>query len=581
MSSFRRAHLVLWLAGAGGIFASSPAPVAAELPRIAVFAGPTATILNTDPPVTSRKAREKYGLPPLRDWFGKPVTVDTLYYQRLAAPVTVYVEQFSAHPLEGDAAELFARPDGYMDAQNTFHRERRAPSDRPVYEIQLRPEDGLYPLPYMARRADGSAWDGFDGADGGVRQTFYPDASRLIEELERTASVLNGNISGRARFSFFRPLPPGGYTKGLAASQRTDSGPGDIPPETPGVNFFPYGYTNTNPPRAMLASLTNDVQQTLSSGDFRGAIWLEGSPRVEDTLYWLSLVIDSNCLIAGTAAQRPNHRLSADGYQNLVDAVDVVLSDVWRDEAGRNRTGAVLVMDQQIFTAREAIKTAARPGGFAGAGGHGGIIGTTAGPQLTFIPNRRHGSESEVNYSRLPAAVPGLSSDDAGRISPTTVAVKDPAGLLRGEAVPAVELLDLNDWMTAGSDPQNPVTAKAGALVRRLLAESELAGVVAESVQGGHFDAAESAVLERLALQGLPVVKTFRGATAGFVYPNPGNLLIEGSNLPANKARILLMACLWRFGCPPPAANPDRPTSEEKAAIRAHLAKFQAVFDTH
>ena len=34
-----------------------------EKPRIAVFSGPTATIQNTEPLVTSNKAREKYGLP--------------------------------------------------------------------------------------------------------------------------------------------------------------------------------------------------------------------------------------------------------------------------------------------------------------------------------------------------------------------------------------------------------------------------------------------------------------------------------------------------------------------------------------
>jgi L-asparaginase len=97
---------------------TAPAEQSVGLPAIAVFAGPTATILNTDPPVTSRKAREKYGLPPLHDWFGQPVVTDTLYFQRLAAPVTVYIEQFTAHPLERDAAGLFAPPDGYLDAQD-------------------------------------------------------------------------------------------------------------------------------------------------------------------------------------------------------------------------------------------------------------------------------------------------------------------------------------------------------------------------------------------------------------------------------------------------------------------------------
>jgi hypothetical protein len=81
-------------------------------PRIAVFSGPTATIQNTEPLVTSNKAREKYGLPARSHADGSPIRFDVLRPQRLAAPVTVYIEQFSAHPLERDFAELYAPPDG-------------------------------------------------------------------------------------------------------------------------------------------------------------------------------------------------------------------------------------------------------------------------------------------------------------------------------------------------------------------------------------------------------------------------------------------------------------------------------------
>ena len=86
-------------------------------PRIAHIAGSSATIANTAPLVTSNKARQKHGLPLLRDAHGAPLRFDALRPQRLAAPVTLYVEQFSAHPLERDAAELYAPPDGYLDAR--------------------------------------------------------------------------------------------------------------------------------------------------------------------------------------------------------------------------------------------------------------------------------------------------------------------------------------------------------------------------------------------------------------------------------------------------------------------------------
>jgi L-asparaginase len=82
--------------------------------RIAHLTGPTATIQNTPPLVTSNKARAKHGLPLLKDADGKPLRYDALRPQRLAAPAKVYVEQFSAHPLESDVAELYGRPDGYI-----------------------------------------------------------------------------------------------------------------------------------------------------------------------------------------------------------------------------------------------------------------------------------------------------------------------------------------------------------------------------------------------------------------------------------------------------------------------------------
>ena len=74
--------------------------------RIAHLAGPNATIQNTPPLVTSNKAGAKHNLPLMTNPDGAPARFDVLRPQRLAAPVTVYVEQFSAHPLEADAAEL-------------------------------------------------------------------------------------------------------------------------------------------------------------------------------------------------------------------------------------------------------------------------------------------------------------------------------------------------------------------------------------------------------------------------------------------------------------------------------------------
>jgi L-asparaginase len=74
---------------------------------------------------------------------------------------------------------------------------------------------------------------------------------------------------------------------------------------------------------------------------------------------------------------------------------------------------------------------------------------------------------------------------------------------------------------------------------------------------------------------GLPVVRVGRGNTEGFV-PLHDPDFIGGSNLTATKARLLLMACLMKFGSLPAAADPDHPTPAETAAIREKVAAYQA-----
>ena len=328
---------------------------------IAHFAGPNATILNSPPLVTCNKARRKYGLPVVTNPDGTPARFDVLRPQRLAAPATVYVEQFTAHPLERDAADLYGPPDGYLDAQGRFHNERQSPADKAVYEIELRPEDGPYPLPYMARQADLRAWEEECAEPGApahrARQVFHPDGARIFEEIDRLGISDKGwgnLISSRVDVDFYRALPPAGYTKGLAAVERTDIGEGDVTPEVRGRHFFPYKpyHLDAHETRGSLAHLTNVVQRVLASGKYHGAIWTQGSPRIEETIYWLNLLLDCTVPLCGNAAQRPHGQVSDDGAKNLIDSVDYILSRVWADAAGRNRAGTVLIQEPPAMCRR-------------------------------------------------------------------------------------------------------------------------------------------------------------------------------------------------------------------------------------
>jgi L-asparaginase len=85
--------------------------------------------------------------------------------------------------------------------------------------------------------------------------------------------------------------------------------------------------------------------------------------------------------------------------------------------------------------------------------------------------------------------------------------------------------------------------------------------------------------IERAVFSGLPVVRVGRGAPEGFA--DPTAIFISGSNLTAIKARLLLMACLMKFGSLPPACDPGNPTARERASIEAAVEAYQQVFDTH
>lgn len=560
--------------------------------RIAHLAGPNATIQNTPPLVTSNKARAAHGLPLLTDVEGKPSRFDPLRPQKLAAPVTVYVEQFSAHPLEKDVAELYAPADGYLDAAGNFSTERTSPDDRPVYKVEIGPEDGYYPLPYMARQADGSAWE-TDGttmrADRAhSRQPFMPDGARTFEEVDRLGvdSLGIGNtISNVADVDFFRLAPSAGYTKGLPAAERTDMGEGDIAPEVAGANFFPYrpAHLNQSPPRMTLARITNMAQTILSSGDYDGAIWTQGSPRVEETVYWFSLALDVTVPVVGNASQRYHGQISNDGPKNLADSVDWLSSKVWADEHGRNRVGVVMVQDQRVFAAREVTKVDARPGGYAVAGGHGGILGAGGGGTgsvLRYVPATKHTWQSEVNVSKLPSSVTGIRLGESG-IETLDVAVKDAAGAILETAIPKVSIVKdasyiEDDWT---SDPAQEVDTIA--FMDYKLKHAPLSGFVLEGLNpyGKAAATSKSRILLRAVFSGFPVVNVGRGTTEGFAIR--GGPFIAGSNLTSVKARILLMLCIMKFGMLPPAKDPLKPTREEMAATEAKLALYQEIFDTH
>ena len=184
---------------------------------------------------------------------------------------------------------------------------------------------------YVAREVTGSVLD--------RDQLGLLSAKHEVTTIFHLAALL----SSRAEYDFYRAVPPGGYKKGLAASERTDVGDGDIPPETLGEDFFVYKpyHLEASTRYHDLAKATNMIQKALDSGQYDGALWFEATPYVEETIYWLNLLIDTRVPIVGNVAHRLHRALSADGPRNIVDAVDN--SD--RMAVGPERAGLGVRMD--------------------------------------------------------------------------------------------------------------------------------------------------------------------------------------------------------------------------------------------
>jgi hypothetical protein len=162
------------------------------------------------------------------------------------------------------------------------------------------------------------------------------------------------------------------------------------------------------------------------------------------------------------------------------------------------------------------------------------------------------------------------------------VATRDGDGRLLGAAIPAVSIAKFAHYGEPEPEPDAATEVGVLAQVERNLRSYPLAGFIAEgtSPYGSMSESAEAA-LRIATLSGMPVVKVGRGNAHGFVDRTYAPLAVAGSNLTATKARLLLMACLLRFGALPPAADPTNPTDGEIRAIRSALDRYQEVFDTH
>jgi hypothetical protein len=185
-----------------------------------------------------------------------------------------------------------------------------------------------------------------------------------------------------------------------------------------------------------------------------------------------------------------------------------------------------------------------------------------------------------VNIQRLPTSVQAVQRCN-GELQLIDVTIKEGARRLTEQAIPSVSILKEGSYFDEefGATPDDARDLLA--LIEHKLSLGRLTGFVTEGLvpYGQLPSSTRERVLRGATFSGIPVVRVGRGTPEGFADPFP--LAIAGSNLTAIKARLLLMACLMKFGSLPVAVNPMQPTAEERAATIAAIAKYQRVFDTH
>ena len=97
--------------------------------------------------------------------------------------------------------------------------------------------------------------------------------------------------------------------------------------------------------------LANRVNELLTSGKADGVVITHGTDTMEETAYFLNLVVKSNKPIVMVGAMRNSGSLSADGPLNIFNAVNVAMN---KEAVGK---GVMVVMNDEIHAAREVTKT--------------------------------------------------------------------------------------------------------------------------------------------------------------------------------------------------------------------------------
>ena len=98
--------------------------------------------------------------------------------------------------------------------------------------------------------------------------------------------------------------------------------------------------------------LVRTIHKIFDEDKADGIVITHGTNTIEETAYFLNLVLKTDKPVVVVGSMRPSSAISADGYLNLVNAIKVAA-----DPSSRGR-GCLLVMNDTIFNGRDVTKNA-------------------------------------------------------------------------------------------------------------------------------------------------------------------------------------------------------------------------------
>ena len=144
-----------------------------------------------------------------------------------------------------------------------------------------------------------------------------------------------------------------------------------------------------------LLQLGRRVSALSKQADVDGIVITHGTDTLEETAYFLNLVVRTRKPIVLVGSMRPGTALSADGALNLFDAVNVAAS---QDAAGK---GVLVTMNDEIQSGRDVSKSInIKTEAFKSQWGPLGMV--VEGKNYWFrAPVKRHTADSEFNIDDI------------------------------------------------------------------------------------------------------------------------------------------------------------------------------------